>query len=68
VTKDFGDPSERLLAYALNYSANGVFATSNPKNNTVAGAPAFTASEIEHITSQLDKNRFKGMVKEDLKR
>ncbi|MDF3076266.1 MAG: hypothetical protein K0S09_155 [Sphingobacteriaceae bacterium] len=67
VTKDFGDPTEKLLSYALGYSANGMFATSNPKNGTIAGAPAFTSSEIEHITSELDRKQFKGMIKQESK-
>lgn len=70
VTKEFGDPTERLLSYALNYSANGVFAVTNPKNPTIASSanqPAFTSSQIEHITTALDKNEFKGMVRQEIK-
>lgn len=68
VTRDFGDPAEKLLSYALNYAANGVFAVTNSKNQTISSAPAFTTAEIQHITSELERNQFKGMIKEDLKK
>ncbi len=66
VSKDFGDPTERLLAAALSYSAKGTFSISKP-NTTISSTKAMSVSEAEHLTEEIDKNRFKGMVDDKFK-
>jgi len=60
VTKDFGDPSERLLAQALNYAANGVF-TSYLKDNTLSSTTGLSRTQVDDLTGKMD-HEFKGMV------
>ncbi|MEJ7780249.1 MAG: S41 family peptidase [Daejeonella sp.] len=66
VSKDFGDPSEKLLAAALSYSEKGTFTISKP-NTTISSTKAMSVSEAEHLTEEIDKNRFKGMVDDKFK-
>ncbi|WP_316832015.1 S41 family peptidase [Pedobacter aquatilis] len=60
VTKDFGDTSEKLLAQALNYSANGAF-TSYLKDNTISSTSALSRMQMEDLTGKID-HEFKGMI------
>lgn len=60
VTRDFGDPAERLLAQALNYSANGVF-TSYVKDNTISSTSGLSRAVSDNAAEKLD-HEFKGMV------
>ena len=60
VTKDFGDPAERLLAQALNYSANGIF-TSYVKDNTLSSTSGLSRTLSDNAAEKLD-HEFKGMV------
>ncbi|MHB1179112.1 MAG: S41 family peptidase [Daejeonella sp.] len=66
VTKEFGDPTEKLLAAALSYSAKGTFSISKP-NTTISSTKPMSVSEAEHLTEEIDKNRFKGMVDDKFK-
>lgn len=61
VTKDFGDPSEKLLAAALNYSEKGTFAVSNIPN-TISSISGMSVSETIRLNEVLDKTVFKGML------
>ncbi|WP_421943064.1 S41 family peptidase [Pedobacter sp.] len=60
VTKEFGDPTEKLLAQALNYSATGSF-TSFLKENTISGTTPFSNSQMIDLTGKMD-HEFKGMI------
>jgi len=60
VTKDFGDPAEKLLAQALNYSVSGSF-TSFLKDNTLSSTSALSRTQTEDLTGKMD-HEFKGMV------
>ncbi|PWS28539.1 hypothetical protein DHW03_01395 [Pedobacter yonginense] len=60
LTKDFGDPSESLLAQALYYTANGSF-TSYLKDNSISSTSAANRAVIDRANGQLD-HEFKGMV------
>lgn len=60
VTKEFGDPTEKLLAQALNYSATGAF-TSYLKENTISSTSALSKTQIEDLTGKMD-HEFKGMI------
>ncbi|RZL68346.1 MAG: hypothetical protein EOO93_03855, partial [Pedobacter sp.] len=60
LTKDFGDPSEKLLAQALNYSATGAF-TSYLKDNALSSTTGVSRQVIDSNNEKLD-HEFKGMV------
>ncbi|GGI23485.1 S41 family peptidase [Pedobacter mendelii] len=60
VTKEFGDPTERLLAQALNYSATGAF-TSYLKDNTLSSTSPLSKTQVEDLTGKMD-HEFKGMI------
>lgn len=66
VTKDFGDPTEGMLAAALSYSQKGTFTVSKP-GNTISSTRAMSVYEAEQLTRELDKNKFKGMIDDKLK-
>lgn len=61
VTRDFGDTSERLLAYALTYANKGAFSTLNPKEDVIRSAVQSAAAE--EANRRLDGDPFKGMVR-----
>jgi carboxyl-terminal processing protease len=60
VTKDFGDPTERLLAQALYYSANGNF-TYFVKDNAISSINAMPKTKSDDLTAKMDLE-FKGMI------
>jgi carboxyl-terminal processing protease len=60
VTKDFGDPSEKLLAQALYYSANGGF-SSFLKDNTISSTSPLSKMQAEDLSGKMD-HEFKGMI------
>lgn len=60
LTRNFGDPSESLLAEALNYAAKGAF-TSFLKDNTLSSTSGFSRQLIDQANEQID-HEFKGMV------
>jgi len=62
VSKEFGDPTERYLSYALNYAEKGVFSVTPPAKITVSGTRKLTASEEIKLNQELDRHKFKGMV------
>lgn len=66
VSKDFGDPTERLLAAALSYSEKGTFSLGKA-NNSISSTKAMSFSEAARLTEEIDKNRFKGMVDDKFK-
>ena len=66
VTKDFGDPTEKLLAAALSYSEKGTFSIGNIPNK-IASLSGMSDSETERLNEAFDKNVFKGMVDDKLK-
>jgi hypothetical protein len=66
VTKDFGDPTERLLAAALSYSEKGTFSISNIPSK-IASVSGMSAFETERLNEVFDRNVFKGMIDDKLK-
>jgi len=60
LTKEFGDPTERLLAEALNYSAKGSFTSLNTEN-TLSSTTGVSRQMIDQTNEKLD-HEFKGMV------
>jgi carboxyl-terminal processing protease len=60
LTKDFGDPSEKMLAQALYYSANNNF-SALAKDNTLSSTSGATKVQIDAANEKLD-HEFKGMI------
>ena len=66
VTKDFGDPTEKLLAAALSYSEKGTFSFSTIPN-TISSLSGMSVFEAERLNEVFDRNKFKGMIDDKLK-
>jgi len=69
LTKNWGDESETLLAYALLYAKTGSFVTTAAKTSNLSAQSTtlperLSAAEIKVIADQLDENSFKGMIYE----
>ncbi|MFC3559394.1 S41 family peptidase [Pedobacter jamesrossensis] len=60
LTKDFGDPTEKLLAQALYYSVNGNF-SAIASMNTLSSTSGISRAQIDYANEKLD-HEFKGMV------
>ncbi|WP_025142938.1 S41 family peptidase [Pedobacter jeongneungensis] len=60
LSRDFGDPEERMLAQALYYSANNNF-TALAKDNNLSSTSGATRVQIDAANEKLD-HEFKGMV------
>ena len=60
VTKDFGDTSEKMLAQALYYSANGNF-SALLKDNAISSTSPLSKTRVEDLSGKMD-HEFKGMV------
>jgi carboxyl-terminal processing protease len=60
VTKDFGDPTEKMLAEALYYTANGRF-SSLAKDNAISGTSPLSKTQFENVSDKMD-HEFKGMI------
>jgi len=70
VTKDWGDPTDRLLAHAISYVNTGTFAVHNPKVTVLAlnRQNATGTQDMDLTISQaLDHHPFNGMVLKALK-
>lgn len=61
LTKDFGDPTEGLLAHALNYVKNGTYGVSKQVTQSVGSNNSF-AVPINYIDLHPKKSRFTGMI------
>lgn len=63
VSKDFGDPTESLFAYALNYIENGTFAVRGQQIQSLANLKTFSAAESRNVGLQVEgKKQFRGMI------
>ena len=64
VTKDFGDPTEGLLAHALNYVKTGVYSVQSPQIQSVNGIAlrSFSLAQFNAAANQLEGHKFRGMV------
>jgi carboxyl-terminal processing protease len=60
LTKNFGDPSEKMLAQALYYSANNNF-SALAKDNVISSTSGIGRQQIDAANEKLD-HEFKGMV------
>jgi len=61
VSKDFGDPTERLLAHALNYVKTGSFNSTTQQTQSLSKS-TFTIDQSRDAGFALDKGRFNGMI------
>jgi carboxyl-terminal processing protease len=63
VTKDFGDPTETLLAHALTYVKTGTYAV---KGQTIQSVPSrfgtLSLQERAFAAKKMDKHKFTGMI------
>lgn len=64
VTRDFGDPQELLLSYALNYINNGAFITAGTdlKVQSLQQKAMFSVEQASAAQKSLDAGKFNGMV------
>jgi carboxyl-terminal processing protease len=63
VTKDFGDPTEVLLAHALNYVKLGTYDVVTPKVQSLSSkVGAYSLDELNATGIQMDKHQFNGMI------
>lgn len=65
VTKEFGDPTERYLAYALAHAQFGAFpkvSIAKLSSTTTKGIVRMSREESAKVTQALERSEFKGMV------
>lgn len=62
VSKDFGDPSERLLANALSFSEKGVFLAVRPGADRISSLSPMAIQDVQRINERLNEHDFKGLV------
>ncbi len=65
ITRDFGDPQETLLSYALNYINLGRYTTASSTQLQVQAAQQngmFSAEKMTAIERKLEKGKFSGMI------
>jgi C-terminal processing protease CtpA/Prc len=63
VTKDFGDPTEGLLAHALNYVKTGVYTAATPQIQSLnSSLRTFSIEEANAAAIQLNQRKFSGMI------
>ncbi|HTD97659.1 MAG TPA: S41 family peptidase [Mucilaginibacter sp.] len=63
VTKEFGDPTEILLAHALNYVKNGTYTLSIPVIQSLASKrTTFSVQAQNKLAVKMDKHKFNGLV------
>lgn len=67
VSKDFGDPTERLLANALSYADHGAFLAVKPGADRLSSLTPMAKDDVEKLNTELHKNDFRGMVETKLK-
>jgi carboxyl-terminal processing protease len=62
-TKDFGDPTEGLLAQAINYVNKGAYLTSSDLQiQSVGGLKTLSVDEQNTFTDKANSNNFNGML------
>jgi carboxyl-terminal processing protease len=61
VSKDFGDPTEGLLAHALSYVSVGTYAIPQQQVQSVSGLNSLAAQQ-QSLNGKLNDHKFNGMV------
>ena len=64
LTKDFGDPTETYLAYALNYAQTGKFIMSTFKMKQLSSIAPLSKMMEQNLVDELGQHEFKGMVED----
>ncbi len=63
LTKDFGDPTEGLLAHALNYVVNGTYSVKSPVIQSLpANQKSFSLADHRALAIKMNQNNFTGMI------
>jgi carboxyl-terminal processing protease len=62
VTKDFGDPTEGLLAHALNYVKNGTYAVKTQSIQSLSSFGTFSIKDQNSAAIKMDQHKFRGMI------
>jgi len=63
VTKEFGDPSETLLAHALSYVKTGTYAVKTQSIQSLAAKMgSFSIAAQTAAAIKMDQHKFRGMV------
>jgi hypothetical protein len=63
VTKDFGDPTEGLLAHVLNFVKTGTYSVKSPVIQSIPSRQGTFSLETQNIAGRLlEKNKFTGMI------
>ena len=62
VTKDFGDPTEGLLAHALSFVTSGNYIAQAQSQSLDGGLRSFSAIQSREAALKLDDHKFNGMV------
>lgn len=69
VTKDFGDPTEGLLAHALNYVKTGTYAVKTQSIQSLAAKYGTFSIEAQTAAAhKMDKHKFTGMIFNNMKK
>ncbi|MDF2431226.1 MAG: carboxyl-terminal processing protease, partial [Mucilaginibacter sp.] len=66
-TKNFGDPTEGLLAHVLNYVKTGTYAVQTKTVQSLFGAKTFSLQEANSVSIDLASRKFNGMIENKLK-
>jgi carboxyl-terminal processing protease len=68
VSKDFGDPTEALFAYALNYAKNGTYSLPKLQVQSLSKFQTFSVDQSRRVGLQVEgKKLFRGMIYNNIK-
>jgi carboxyl-terminal processing protease len=62
VSKDFGDPTEGLFAYALNYVDKGTFSLPQQQVQSLSKLKTFSIDQSREAGVQVEGEKFRGMI------
>ncbi|HTK18946.1 MAG TPA: S41 family peptidase [Mucilaginibacter sp.] len=68
VTKDFGDPTEGLLAHVLNYVKTGTYAVKTQSIQSLAKYGTFSMAAQTTAAHKMDQHKFTGMIFNNIKK
>jgi len=61
ISRDFGDPEERLLANALSYAAKGSFLSVRPGADRISSVSPLVKEDVERINQEINSHDLNGM-------
>ncbi|MES2267169.1 MAG: S41 family peptidase [Bacteroidota bacterium] len=67
VTKDFGDPTEKLFNLAIKYVQNGAYPTSTPAIQSLSSLKTFSVDKAREVGIQTEGKVFRGMIYNNVK-